>query len=555
MSDQPRGVDCDVVRDLLPLWREGLVSPATHALVRDHLDGCSDCRAVAEGATQAGEAVVGAAKAAIAGPAQAPLPPFLPRLRRLVLRAVAALVALALLLGGAVVYVVYGPILGADLGAQGPTHLYPSVAAYVNAQLPQFPAAVRAGEALRLHITRHLTASTDLSVVAYWPRNDGTYVVAVVSPRPGVARARLDDPVAVGNLPERGARPNLRMGFEWSHWIAGGRLAEVFVFAPYVGPNASRPAPVDVAFRIDAVAPLPTNMTGRAYPATAGHPDAFRTIRSFRPVSVSFAVPASLYRSPAVQRIVQPRRWVMGRRWLEFDSVTVTPAGETVTGRVHLLPGDGYGTADIFGCPGVASGGCAFDMGAPSSGPGTHRFTIQFYGTPAVVPEPLRDLQLTVLGLDVQRTVPVTATVPWPLPRKGAVLARTDGAVLRLVSLGTRSVTVDLTSPPAAVPGRVPGLGPTGLRAWVIRHVFRSPTYEFSNGPLVTLPAGLSVRGAITASTASSRASPRAPSVTTFTWARPAVVRSQAHTITVRTNLAINLFVFPPGGGTPWPSP
>ena len=36
---------CCAVRDLLPLYAEELVSPESALLIREHLDGCADCRA------------------------------------------------------------------------------------------------------------------------------------------------------------------------------------------------------------------------------------------------------------------------------------------------------------------------------------------------------------------------------------------------------------------------------------------------------------------------------------------------------------------------------
>ncbi|MBQ8927057.1 MAG: zf-HC2 domain-containing protein [Oscillospiraceae bacterium] len=36
--------DCEIIRDLLPLYAEGLCSPASRALVEAHLEGCGACR-------------------------------------------------------------------------------------------------------------------------------------------------------------------------------------------------------------------------------------------------------------------------------------------------------------------------------------------------------------------------------------------------------------------------------------------------------------------------------------------------------------------------------
>ena len=37
-------LDCDIVRDLLPLYHDGVVSEVTEEAVREHLDGCQSCR-------------------------------------------------------------------------------------------------------------------------------------------------------------------------------------------------------------------------------------------------------------------------------------------------------------------------------------------------------------------------------------------------------------------------------------------------------------------------------------------------------------------------------
>ena len=41
-------LDCDVIRDLLPLYAEKLASPASSALVEQHLAECEACRAQLE---------------------------------------------------------------------------------------------------------------------------------------------------------------------------------------------------------------------------------------------------------------------------------------------------------------------------------------------------------------------------------------------------------------------------------------------------------------------------------------------------------------------------
>ena len=41
-------MECEVIRDLLPLYAEKIASPATNALVEQHLAECPDCRAQLE---------------------------------------------------------------------------------------------------------------------------------------------------------------------------------------------------------------------------------------------------------------------------------------------------------------------------------------------------------------------------------------------------------------------------------------------------------------------------------------------------------------------------
>ena len=36
--------ECSVVRDLLPLYAENMVSAETGEFVKEHLDGCTECR-------------------------------------------------------------------------------------------------------------------------------------------------------------------------------------------------------------------------------------------------------------------------------------------------------------------------------------------------------------------------------------------------------------------------------------------------------------------------------------------------------------------------------
>lgn len=39
-----RELDCDVVRDLLPLYHDGVVSETTEGSIKEHLENCSDCK-------------------------------------------------------------------------------------------------------------------------------------------------------------------------------------------------------------------------------------------------------------------------------------------------------------------------------------------------------------------------------------------------------------------------------------------------------------------------------------------------------------------------------
>ena len=41
-------LDCEVIRDLLPLYAEHMASPASTALVEEHLQECEACRAELE---------------------------------------------------------------------------------------------------------------------------------------------------------------------------------------------------------------------------------------------------------------------------------------------------------------------------------------------------------------------------------------------------------------------------------------------------------------------------------------------------------------------------
>ena len=41
-------LDCEVIRDLLPLYAEQMASPASTALVEEHLQTCEACRAELE---------------------------------------------------------------------------------------------------------------------------------------------------------------------------------------------------------------------------------------------------------------------------------------------------------------------------------------------------------------------------------------------------------------------------------------------------------------------------------------------------------------------------
>ena len=38
-------LSCNVIRDLLPLYRDGVCADETRTLVEEHLAGCASCRA------------------------------------------------------------------------------------------------------------------------------------------------------------------------------------------------------------------------------------------------------------------------------------------------------------------------------------------------------------------------------------------------------------------------------------------------------------------------------------------------------------------------------
>lgn len=54
--------ECSIVRDLLPLYQEGMVSPDTAAFVEEHLGRCPACRAEGKALREAGEAGPGTAE-------------------------------------------------------------------------------------------------------------------------------------------------------------------------------------------------------------------------------------------------------------------------------------------------------------------------------------------------------------------------------------------------------------------------------------------------------------------------------------------------------------
>lgn len=49
--------ECNIVRDILPLYSEGMVSEDTASFVKEHLDGCAECKAEFDALHQANELV------------------------------------------------------------------------------------------------------------------------------------------------------------------------------------------------------------------------------------------------------------------------------------------------------------------------------------------------------------------------------------------------------------------------------------------------------------------------------------------------------------------
>ncbi len=452
MADRPTDLPCYVVRDLLPLHAEGLLSASTEALVRQHLAGCPACRDLA-----AAPAIVSAAALGASAPGEAeeaPVArhrtPFLVRVRNALLWAGAALTAVALLTGAGLT------VLAVD--AFAPPHVYSSLDLYLKDNLPGYQDALSLGQAASLHISRDLSGTTRLTLLGYWPTATGTDLVAEVTPI-GSSQGGLLDPFLMRVSLHGGSGPAYTTSPNDTHWLQGGGAAMSFFLPTAVGiDRPTRRPPTDITVTVLRVAQLPTTTVLPAYPAEGGAP--IQAVQGFSPVSLSFRVPASIYHPVTLLHITDPVRYAMGRRWLEFTTLTMTSTGTKITGKVHLLSGDQYFSPDFVGPGPYGVSGGGYGMTNPPSGAGTHPFTLTFSGVPTARPTSASQAQWLLDGMSVTRTSAVHVTVHLPVG-KGEALWRRGGYKLRLLFLSPRGATVELRGP-APKAEQLRGQGPLG---------------------------------------------------------------------------------------------
>lgn len=537
MDHRPGDLPCAVVRDLLPLVAESLVAPETEAALSAHLEGCPACRALVRAAADTAERT-----RAEAGPVPGPLVaspvPALRRLRRTLLWTAGVLVALALLAGGGLALLIVGL-------RSAPPHVCPSLDLYLKDNLPGYPDALSLGQAAPLRLSRRLATTTRLRLVGYWPTDNGTYLVAELLPAGGAGV--LFDPVRARVTMWRGG-PSYAVEPEDAHWLAGGRVAMVFMLPKMVGALApTRHPPLRVSLAVLEVAPLPANTAEPARPLLAGASGAFAAVQGFRPVVLTWRVPASVYQPVVLERVIDPTRYALGRRWLELDALTVTSTGVTVTGRVHLIAGDRWPSVDLLGClPGQTS--CSMGMRDPPSGAGTHPFTLTYQGTVASLPP--GGLRLQVAGLQVVRVARLPLALRLAGERGGTVVMRRGRTTVRLVALGPRGATLALTAPaPEPEVVRGPGL-------W--RRLFPLTLYLGQGSTLTALPSvtvdGRQVDLVVTGEETATSPSKGSVSTLSIAWRASLPLAAAAavvsHGVRVQTVLALPV----PGGVAVWPS-
>ncbi len=362
---------CALVRDLLPLWRDGLVSPQTAALVKDHLAKCPPCRALAQAADDFEYHLAAAAPPPLEGAADRFLARLRVRLRRRT-QAVAAVAGIMVLAAGAA---------GSGVAS---ARLVTAEQRYQEflATVPGYLAAKETGALVPLHRKLRLGHET-ITLRAFFVNYFGSFAVFTAKGEDGKAP-----------IPPQGAKaspPTL----VWTSPIGNNSIVG------YLQVNS-----VTVPTPVDPESPQPTRVL---LALTLPAPEAAS-------VSTSIAVPKSAYLVHGATVHRSPITLQAGGVTVHLESIELSSAGTLILGESH----GGYFTfQDPTTCPAFLGQACLtwpnwrMTWGLPRSD-GWQSFAWMLPG-PTNKPSAAAKIALPLPGLDVRTTLHVTSRIKWPI--------------------------------------------------------------------------------------------------------------------------------------------
>lgn len=423
---------CPVVRDLLPLWAEGLVSEQTAQFVEAHLRGCRECRAARDALVQPAPPVL-----LDSGPLS--VPPldsagFLRRWRRRFRSLIAAAIAVAVTGLAVGVYSVVTAPSASPLGADSPM-TWPAFAATI----PGYTPALRLGQAIPLHDVIHLGAET-VTIRGFYASYTATDLLFQVTEKgnPHPPLPELFSPAPPANTPI-GSNANVPL-------VRGGQAGYWWLGQLY-GPETSSKGRPPSTFSFYLV-----GSSGSAGP-----------ISSVR-VPFTLHIPRRAYIPRGLQTWNSHTIYRVGPYRLRVNSLQVSTAGTLF--QVQVTRPHGIQIWPDPNCPKFfMPEGCGFSVWPGAVSRGWQTYTAIFPVPPSL---PLRTSQsaVPIYALYTNVTTAVHRAVTWP-PQSTAGVRRAQAPTILLGSFQGFSARAVVTAQGLTItfhgvdrPPMPPGLAP-----------------------------------------------------------------------------------------------
>lgn len=451
---------CPVVRDLLPLWAEGLVSEQTAQFVEAHLRGCRECRAARDALVQPAPPVL-----LDSGPSSAPpldSARFLRRWQRRMrsIGAAAAAIAMAGLAVG--VYSVVTAPSASPLGADSPM-TWPAFAATI----PGYTPALRLGQAIPLHDVIPLGAET-VTIRGFYASYTATDLLFQVTEKgnPHPPLPELFSPGPPVNTPV-GSNANVP--------LVGGGQAGYWWLGKLYGPETSSQGRPPSTFSF--------YLMGSS--GSAGQNSSVR-------VPFTLQIPRRAYVPRGLQTWHSHKIYAAGPYRLRVNSLQVSTAGTLF--RVQVTRPQRLQVWPDPNCPKFfMPEGCGFSVWPGMVSRGWQTYT-GIFPAPSTLPLHRAEIAVPIYGLYTNVTSAVRRTIPWPpestpsgrrAQAPTVLLGSFQGFSARaVVTVQGLTITFRGVNRPPMPPGLAPFFGVGSVRLLLPDGTTRSATgHEISESP------------------------------------------------------------------------